>query len=495
MERINVDGKRFIDEYGRHRIFNGINYTDKCPTRYCLLHDKDFNEFHIKKLSECGFNVIRLGVTWEGIEPEPGKYNEEYIDKIVHFMDMCDKYGMHVFIDMHQDLYGPVAGCWGDGAPEWASLTDGAKVKKNKLVWATGYFWGKPVHNCFDNFWADKEVNGVGLQTYFINMWKHIAERVKDHPALFGFDLFNEPFPGSDGGKIFKTLIASLAKTIITDKRCPKMKMLGKLMKKDMAGVLEPFDDPDLFRKVTKAGLPLVKKFDEGVYADFINRLSKGIRDVTDNGIIIVESCYYTNISIPFSMPAVNYDGKREEKLCYSPHGYDLTVDTPPYQHASNSRVWAIFEEKKNTQDAWNSPILVGEWGGFAPSHTEHFSNHIDFLLDKFDENQWSQAFYTYFLDMIQMDYPIMKNLIRPFPIAVCGDIIKYRHDRENNSFTLEFNQDREFDVPTVVFAHKEIESIKTDGEYKIIPLGETGRSHIEFKTGAGNHKIKVKFK
>lgn len=495
MERINVDGKRFIDEYGRHRIFNGINYTDKCPTRYCLLHDKDFNEFHVKKLSECGFNVIRLGVTWEGIEPEPGKYNEEYIDKIVHFMDMCDKYGMHVFIDMHQDLYGPAAVKWADGAPEWASMLDGAKLRDSKLVWATGYFWGKPVHNCFDNFWADKEVNGVGLQTYFINMWKHIAERVKDHPALFGFDLFNEPFPGSDGGKIFKTLIASLAKTIITDKRCPKMKMLGKLMKKDMAGVLEPFDDPDLFRKVTKAGLPLVKKFDEGVYADFINRLSKGIRDITDNGIIIVESCYYTNISIPFSMPAVNYDGKREKKLCYSPHGYDLTVDTPPYQYASNSRVWAIFEEKKNTQDAWNSPVLVGEWGGFAPSHTEHFSNHIDFLLDKFDENQWSQAFYTYFLDMIQMDYPIMKNLIRPFPIAVCGDIIKYRHDRENNSFTLEFNQDREFDVPTVVFAHKEIESIETDGEYKIIPLGETGRSHIEFKTGAGNHKIKVKFK
>lgn len=493
MDRITVDGKRFVDEYGRHRIFNGINYTDKIPTKYCILHDKDFNEFHVKKLSECGFNVIRLGVTWEGIEPEPGKYNEEYIDKIVHFMDMCNKYGVHVFIDMHQDLYGPVGGS--DGAPQWASLTDGAKLKKNKLVWATGYFWGKVVHNCFDNFWANKEVNGIGLQTYFINMWKHIAERVKDHPALFGFDLFNEPFPGSDGGKMFRTLIMSLAKTIITDKRCPKMKMLGKLLKKDMAGVLEPFDDPDLFRKVTRAGLPLEKKFDEGVYADFINRLSKGIRDVTDNGIIIVESCYYTNISIPFSMPAVNYDGKREEKLCYSPHGYDLTVDTPPYQHASNSRVWAIFEEKKNTQEAWNSPILVGEWGGFAPSHTEHFSNHIDFLLDKFDENQWSQTFYTYFLDMIQMEYPILKNLVRPFPVAVCGDIVKYRHDRDNNSFLLEFNQDREYDVPTVVFAHKEIESIETDGEYKIIPLGETGRSHIELKTGVGSHKIKVKFK
>ena len=56
-------------------------------------------------------------------------------------------------------------------------------------------------------------------------------------------------------------------------------------------------------------------------------------------------------------------------------------------------------------------------------------------------------------------------------------------------------NQDKEYDVPTVVFAHKEIDSIETDGEYKIIPLGETGRSHVEIKTGIGNHKITLNFK
>lgn len=491
MDRINVNGRNFIDEYGRQRIFNGMNYADKSGLEYCFINPNEYTELNIRKLSECGFNVIRLGVTWEAIETELGKYNEDYIDKIVNFMDVCHKYGMYVFIDMHQDLYGPA--CGGDGAPEWATLTDGAKFKKNKLVWATGYFWGKTVHNSFDNFWADKEVNGVGLQTYFINMWKHIAERVKDHPALFGFDLFNEPFPGSDGGNIFRTLITSLAKTIITDKRCPKMKMLKCLLKKDMSGVLEPFEDPDLFKKVTRAGLPLEKKFDEGVYSDFINRLSKGIRDITDNGIIIVESCYYTNISIPFSMPAVNYDGKREEKLCYSPHGYDLMVDTPAYEFASNSRVQAIFDEKKNTQDAWNSPVLVGEWGGYGD--TERMLKHIDFLLDYFDKNQWSQAYYTFFMSMTVYEQPILEHLARPFPIAVCGKIEKYRHDRENNSFTLEFSQDKEFNVPTVIFAHKEIESIETDGEYQIIPLGETGRSRIEIKTDIGSHKIKVNFK
>ncbi len=92
-------------------------------------------------------------------------------------------------------------------------------------------------------------------------------------------------------------------------------------------------------------------------------------------------------------------------------------------------------------------------------------------------------------------DQPFFDHLTRPFPVAVCGDIVKYRHDRENNAFTLEFNQDRVFDVPTVIFAHKEIESIETDGEYKIIPLGETGRNHIEIKTDIGSHKVDVKFR
>jgi len=98
-------------------------------------------------------------------------------------------------------------------------------------------------------------------------------------------------------------------------------------------------------------------------------------------------------------------------------------------------------------------------------------------------------------MDMFISDMPFFKHLTRPFPVAVCGTIEKYRHDREENSFVLEFHQDRDFDMPTVIFAHKEIESIEADGEYKIVPFGETGRSRVEIKTGTGNHKITVKFK
>ena len=79
-------------------------------------------------------------------------------------------------------------------------------------------------------------------------MWKHVAERFKNHPALFGFDLMNEPFPGTDGGKVFRKLIMSIAKTVLTDKRCKKLWMLKQLITGNAIKCLEPFNDPTLFR-------------------------------------------------------------------------------------------------------------------------------------------------------------------------------------------------------------------------------------------------------
>ena len=46
MDRISVNGKRFVDEYGRHRIFNGINYTDK-NVKYCFINPNEYTELNI----------------------------------------------------------------------------------------------------------------------------------------------------------------------------------------------------------------------------------------------------------------------------------------------------------------------------------------------------------------------------------------------------------------------------------------------------------------
>lgn len=496
MDRIRVEGRRFVDNFGRQRIFNGVNYCDKGgyngwdePRAFYLNGDEE-SEKAVRRLSESGFNIIRLGVTWAAIEPEPGRYNEEYIDKIEAFANLCEKYGVYFYLDMHQDLYGGPSDA-GDGAPVWACMTDGAKFKPVKFVWAEGYFFRKAVHNCFDNFWANKEYDGVGIQTRFLNMWAHIAERFKDHPALFGFDLFNEPFLGKSGGRVFRKLIFNLAKTVITDKRCKKLWMIKQLLSGNAVRVLEPFNDPELFRKVTSAGDSLVRKFDEEVYSDFISRAAKTVRNITENGIIIMENSYYSNLGIPYCAHAVNYDGVREKNLCYTPHAYDLMVDTPAYKYASDTRVWSIFEEQKKSAERLDVPLMVGEWGGHSDG-TEWLS-HIDFLLDKFDENQWSHTYWSFYREMF--DSPISKSLIRTVPVAVCGTIERYYTDRENGLFVLEFNQENSFDAPTEIFVHKEIECVETDGEHRIIPVENTPYSRLEIKTGIGKHKVTVKFK
>ena len=493
MMKITTFEKRFIDSDGRQRIFNGVNLCDKGkfepgnPRKYYAV---DFDEALIKQLSEDGFNLVRLGLTWDAVEPEPNRYDEEYLNRVQKVADLCAKYGIYFYLDMHQDLYGGFADTPGDGAPGWACLTDGEKFKPTKFVWAEGYFWGKAVHKSFDNFWANSEYNGIPLQTYFCNMWKHVAERFKDHPALFGFDLLNEPFPGSDGGKVFRKLIGSVAKTVITDKRCKIGRMLKHLINKEAIRCLEPFNDPTLFRKVTSAADDIIKKFDTGYYSQFINRTAKAIREVTDNGIIMMENSYYSNLGIPYSTPAVNYDGKREEKLCFAPHAYDLMVDTPAYKYASNSRVGSIFDEHKRAQERLGVPVIVGEWGG--QSEGTDWLYHIDYLLNKFDGNQWSQTYWCYYNGLLEN--PIMECLIRTSPVAVCGSITEYSFDKENNVFTLKYEQDKEYSSPTEIYVHKAAASIECDGEYSLEPIGDKGAAMLRITSAPGTHTVVIKF-
>ena len=121
MNTISVAGKRLIDDNGRERIFNGINFVYKGVEKDedgVIRYKTDLNEDVIKALRDKGMNIIRLGLTWAGIEPEPGKYNTEYLDGYKEILKLCDKHGMYVYVDWHQDLFSAYCSAPGDGAPE-----------------------------------------------------------------------------------------------------------------------------------------------------------------------------------------------------------------------------------------------------------------------------------------------------------------------------------------------------------------------------------------
>ncbi len=488
MDKIITKGRNFVDVHGRERILHGVNIVDK--RKEC-----DNNKFNFKIDDELltafaakGLNFIRLGTTWSMIEPEPGKYNDEYLDDIMRIFDLCEKHDIYVLFDMHQDLYS--SKCYGDGAPDWATLTDGIEPKEPKPVWAAGYFWDKATHRAFDNFWNNAEYKGKGLLDYYAEMWQHIAKRFANHPALFGFDMINEPFLGSDGSKLFRSIIKQATKTVLFDKRVKVSKIISGFINKEKRDRVEFLDQitGDVLQDVAKsAGLKYVKKFDEGKYSNFLNKISSAIREVTDNGILIMENCYWSNTTIPCSTPAINVNGKREENFCFTPHGYDLMVDTPQYQYASNDRALAIFKQHRLTQERLNCPVLVGEWGGDGSG--DKWIPHVECLADYFEKQKWSFAYWHFAEDMIHK--PLARVLSRPYPVAVAGTIESFGYDPQNKVFHLDFEHTTDCIEPTVVFVASVPKSVE-GGEYEIVKLDDKGAAHLLFKAASGKNSIKI---
>lgn len=486
MENISVSGMTLIDESGRERIFNGVNLVYKggdgrVPT--------DWTEDMFRRLSELGINLVRLGLIWSAIEPLPGVYNEEYLDKMGNFIDLCDKYGIYVYLDMHQDVWCAVNG-YEDGAPPWATLTDGYHFKKPKVIWAEGYYFGKATHRAFDHFWNNDEVNGKGLQDYFADMWKHVILHYRDKGNILGYDVFNEPFPGTDGGKAFQKIIGSAVKTVLS-KKVKKGQALKNMVKGDfVTEALAVLDDPAVLRSGTSGADALIRKFDTEKYYPFMKKMAAAIRSVTDKGIIFMEACYYSNISIPSSTPRIRYDdGKLEENLVFSPHGYDLTVDSYLTNTASFARVETIFNEHKRTQKRLQVPVIVGEWGGMVPGCEEY--PHLESLLAYFDENHWSHTYWAFWPWFAEEK--IMKIIARPYPVAVPGRIESYRFDRKTNTFTLKFSAPKETESKIEIYSPSVPVEILSEKEAGMKKIGNSEAVLLSISPIQGENLITVK--
>lgn len=489
MDKIGTFEKKFIDQYGRERIFNGINLCDKSvysPEK--TGYDEKYLDNLLKRFSDAGLNLIRLGFNWEMLEPEPGKYNDKYIDNIAMTLDLCEKYGIYVFLDMHQDLYSSV--CGADGAPEWAVLTDGYKVKPYKFVWAEPYFWGKFCHAAFDNFWNNKKVNGKGLQDYYTDCWKYVVSKVKDKPALIGYDMMNEPFPGRDGGKVFRLIVKNGIKTALFDKEIKRGKAIRDLFSKDRVPKIMSQITFNIVRKVTTPCHELIRKFDTERYSPFLNKTAGEINKEDDDKIYFIENSYYSNLGIPFSTPTITVNGKRADKQVFAPHAYDFMVDTPFYKYASNERIAGIFAEHKKSQDRLNTPVVVGEWGGSGGTDNSAWLPHIDFLLNLFAKNKWSNTYWAYYDGFL--DTPVMSVFSRPYPRAVAGNIEEYKYDINCKLFTLKFEQPEDIKNETVISAPGETVSVTVDGNTYDYTKNNT---EIVIKTEPGTHYIEVQMK
>jgi hypothetical protein len=251
--RLTIDRSFFRDVWGRSVLLRGLNLGGDCkvpvsPDGHTYLRS-DFSDHrtisfigrpfplteadsHFRRIAGWGFNCLRLLVTWEAVQHAgPGQYDEEFLD---YFASVCRKageYGLHVFVDFHQDVWSRMSG--GDGAPGWTWEAAGLDFTRFDAAGAAhvmqyrydhhlgGRQEGYPVMSWPSNyrmpangiiwslFFAGADVapgamvSGKNIQHFlqdqFFGSMRAVAERLGQMDHVIGFDTLNEPGTGYVG--------------------------------------------------------------------------------------------------------------------------------------------------------------------------------------------------------------------------------------------------------------------------------------------------------
>jgi endoglycosylceramidase len=85
-------GKFMADSTGRVVMFHGVNMVNKLPPYTPAA--AGFGEVDAKLIADAGWNVVRVGVLYSGVEPSPGTYDEPYLNRIAETVDLLGKYGV-----------------------------------------------------------------------------------------------------------------------------------------------------------------------------------------------------------------------------------------------------------------------------------------------------------------------------------------------------------------------------------------------------------------
>jgi endoglycosylceramidase len=212
---IDTKTSQFLDSDGRESFFHGVNVVYKAFPWYPKLDTFDaqysFAPQDMQYLSDIGFNIIRLGVQWPGVEPVRGQYNYTYINVVKQILHDMQKYELYALLDFHQDDFSEKF-C-GEGVPLWAAIPSnnsrGFPEPWNR-PYPVGPNTGVPSdEDCAKVDWAEYQVseaaasayqslydNVDGIQDSFCKFWAIVAKELGHLPNVLGYEIINEPFAG-----------------------------------------------------------------------------------------------------------------------------------------------------------------------------------------------------------------------------------------------------------------------------------------------------------
>jgi endoglycosylceramidase len=181
------------DPEGRAVILRGVNLAGahKMPPYTDVFTPDDYARLHA-----WGFRTLRFLIMWEAIEPQPGVYDDAYLDWVRERMQWAEAAGLTVVLDMHQDVYG--GGFGFGGAPRWTCDSAHYDAFVPNTNWILNYV-DPNVQACYDKLYTTP-----ALVDAFAAMWGHVAMRLAGEPAIIGFDPMNEPHWGTYAVPMFE---------------------------------------------------------------------------------------------------------------------------------------------------------------------------------------------------------------------------------------------------------------------------------------------------
>ena len=209
-------GPFLYDQRGRVVFLHGVNAVYKLPPfeLYPAAGKPwNFTAADASLMARLGFNVVRLGMTWKGLEPgtapsndpaictpgrphDPGQFNQavldSYLSNLAQTVRLLGQFHIYTLLDMHQDVYNELFD--GEGAPNWAVCTDGIPNTEAPGRWSQNYGTAA-AGAAYRHFWTNNVVGD--LQGEYDRVWAAVAGYFHGNPWVVGYDPFNEPFSTS----------------------------------------------------------------------------------------------------------------------------------------------------------------------------------------------------------------------------------------------------------------------------------------------------------
>lgn len=392
---ITSDGRWLRDQTGRIVIMQGIFEGHK-PLGLGPDDEEFADPDYAKRLRDSGINVTRMAYQWAGIEPEPGVFDQERIDRYRTMIERLSAEGIFTIIDSHQDMYGIRYG--GNGFPDWATIDNGVPFPTD-LGFPANYFQPATSH-AFDNLW----LNTDGILDAYADQLAVMASHFTADPYVLGYDLMNEPWAGSQYATCFKL------------EGCPQF---------DIA-VLQP--SMDLF--------------------------ARAVRSVDPDAIVFYEPQF------TFDGGAKTWLGRPPEDVgpaAFSWH--DLCISRALRQVFSSEELGDLLEQSCDafhTQvyiNAFEASVRMG----VPPFMTEVLpanesdTGAMDCLLQRAEDNKmnWTAGTIGRYPELNDDNNVIA--LARVFPRAIAGEPLAYHFDVSTGTFTFTYRPDHEIAAPTLI--------------------------------------------